>query len=458
MLEVINNILENRKILILGFGREGQSTFRFLMKCFPGNEVAVADSNPDILEKTGIEITKNVPFYSGISYLDNANNYDIIIKSPGIPVNLLKDKIPDRKITSQTGLFLTQFRNQVVGITGTKGKSTTSSLIYHLLKKRYKNLLLVGNIGVPPLDMIEDIKEDTPVIFEMSSHQLENITVSPRISVLLNLFEEHLDHYNGLTEYHFAKLNIMRFQKPGDTFICSADDPTIRDLLANEIIKGDCLPYSLLKKLENGIFTDDGKLVVAYGDSRTEYDFRKRQNLPGDHNLKNIMASVAVAKILGVKDDEIREAVMDFKGLPHRLEYIGTFRDIHFYNDSIATIPEATIEAVKTLKSVDTLIIGGKDRGIDYDILIDFIVTSGLKNIIFTGDAGKRVLDGVINKGNINGINLFFVNNFDEIADIVRENTSPGSICLLSPAASSYDMFVNFEERGEAFKKIAENL
>lgn len=458
MLSSIKDKIQNKKILILGFGKEGRSSLRFFRKYFPENEVAVADSNLDILLNVKDELREKATFFTGSSYLKSIDNYDIIIKSPGISLALLEGKVFLDKITSQTDLFLSQFSDKVVGVTGTKGKSTTSSLIYHILLRKIKNVHLVGNIGIPPFDMIEDIKQDSIIVFEMSAHQLENVTISPHISVLLNLFEEHLDHYNGLKEYHSAKLNIMRFQKESDMFVFNADDPVTGKNLQEEKVAGRHFPYSLKKVLEKGVFIRQAKVIFSDGESLSEFDFANRQGLPGKHNLHNIMASIVVTKLLGVDDNIIQQSVTDFKGLPHRLEFIGEFKKIRFYNDSIATIPEATIEAVKTLKEVDTLIVGGKDRGIDYDNLIEFITGSELRNVIFTGDAGKRIYDGINEKGGANDTKLFFIDKFDEISEIIRNNTLPGYICLLSPSASSYDKFRNFEERGEAFKKIAENL
>jgi UDP-N-acetylmuramoylalanine--D-glutamate ligase len=405
-----------------------------------------------------MNLRKETKFYFGDSYLNEIGNYDLIIKSPGIPSSLLKGKVSDDKITSQTDIFLTLFRDRVIGITGTKGKSTTSSLIYHILSHRSDNVLLAGNIGVPVFELVDKIDDETMIVFELSSHQLENVTVSPRISVLLNLFEEHLDHYNGLKEYHYAKLNIMKFQKESDIFVFNADDAFTGRYLQDEKVAGKQFPYSVEKVLKKGVFVRKGKVIFSNGESLSEFDFSGRQGLPGQHNLQNIMASVAVAKVFGVDDEIIQQSVTDFKGLPHRLEYIGEFKGIHFYNDSIATIPEATIEAVKTLKNVDTLILGGKDRGIDYEILIDFIIESELKNVIFMGDAGKRIYEGIKEKGRTIRPELFLIDDFAEIVEIVRKYTSQGTICLLSPAASSYDMFGSFVERGEAFKKIAENL
>ncbi len=455
MFEQIKNKLSDKKILILGFGKEGRSTFRFLKRYFPENEVAIADSNPELLLTVDEEIKNKIALHSGKSYLNCIGDYDVVIKSPGIPMSLIDDKVSAEKITSQTDLFLTLFRDKIIGITGTKGKSTTSSLIFHILSKKFRNTLLVGNIGTPPFDVIDKITDSQVIVFEMSSHQLENVAVSPHIAVLLNLFEEHLDHYRGITEYHTAKLNIGLYQNSKDYFVYNADDKAIQNFLLNESYSGRRIPFSLNRKILNGVYIKSGKIIV--NDKKTiEFDFSGRQNLIGNHNLQNIMAAVATVKIFGVDDNTIQEAVLSFKGLPHRLEYLGEFKGVHFYNDSIATIPEATIEAVKTLKNVDTLILGGKDRGIDYDILVDFLANSGLRNIVFMGNAGRRIYSGIEHK-RIEA-NLFLIDEFSEITDIVRENTLPRKICLLSPAASSYDEFNSFAERGEAFKKIAENL
>jgi len=172
----------------------------------------------------------------------------------------------------------------------------------------------------------------------------------------------------------------------------------------------------------------------------------------------NIIAAICASKIMGVPDDLIDKSIKGFKGLKNRLEYIGEFKGISFYNDSISTIPQSTIQAVLSLKKVDTLILGGKDRGIDYQPLVDFLPGSGVRNLIFIGEAGKRILEGLEKSSPNRTQKWFVIKSFNEISDIVRSHTQQGFICLLSPAAASYDLFRNFEERGEVFKKIAENL
>jgi UDP-N-acetylmuramoylalanine--D-glutamate ligase len=256
-----------------------------------------------------------------------------------------------------------------------------------------------------------------------------------------------------------AKFNITKFQKDSDWFIINGDDSALVELFQQSKLSRKLFTFTRTKETIAGAFLNSiGEITFQNHGTRSTFNFNDRQYLPGDHNLMNIMAAICASKIMGVPDDLIDRSVKEFKGLKHRMEYLGEFRGIRFYNDSISTIPQATIQAVLSLKSVDTLILGGKDRGIDYSPLIDFLPDSGVKNLIFVGDAGKRILKGLQETANDTNQKWFVIKDYSEIAEIVRLNTRPGFICLLSPAAASYDMFRNFEERGEVFKKIAENL
>jgi UDP-N-acetylmuramoylalanine--D-glutamate ligase len=361
-------------------------------------------------------------------------------------------------MTSQTEIFLRLFRNRVVGITGTKGKSTTSSLIYAIIKASGQKVFLLGNIGIPPLDLAGRIDEVTMIIFEMSSHQLDEIQISPRYSVFLNLFEEHLDHYSDIHKYRNAKYNIFKFHEQDDWLIYNCDDKQlIRDITQAEFSFHKMGFSSVDQDICGAHCTSDGLIRFNGTGCTSTFDFRNRKAIPGRHNLMNIMAAICIAKLFNVGDEVIRDIVNDFPGLEHRLQYIGKFKNIHFYNDSIATIPEATIEAINTLGEVATLILGGKDRGINYGGLVDFLTNSKVKNIILIGEVGIKLISMLV-KEQSQGYKLFHVDTFSEIAEIIRENTPDEGICLLSPAASSYGMFKNFEERGRAFKRIAENL
>ncbi|MCB2220177.1 MAG: UDP-N-acetylmuramoyl-L-alanine--D-glutamate ligase [Bacteroidetes bacterium] len=454
MIDHLAEIVSGKKILILGFGQEGKSTFSVLKKIVPSALLFLADQNENAFSDMDQSEFNTL---AGEAYLDQLADFDLIIKSPGIARSKLLSKVEPQKITSQTDLFLSAFARQTIGITGTKGKSTTSSLIHHIISTHTSNVILVGNIGVPPFDFIHKIDVDTHVIFELSSHQLDDISVSPHIAVILNIFEEHLDHYQTFEKYRNAKFKISAFQREDDYLILNRDDKILYDFY-NDQIRAGMIWYSDVKRENSGAYSqDDQKVIYTYEGSHEVYDFCHRNALPGAHNLRNIMAAICAARISGIPAEVVQSAVLDFKGLEHRLEYVGNIGGIDFYNDSISTIPESTIAAIKTLINVDTLILGGKDRGIDYSGLVDFLPKTQIHQFIFMGEAGKRILSMLSGKL-AKGQNTYFIEKLDEIEMIIRGHTKRGSICLLSPAASSYDMFRNFEERGRLFKKIAGNL
>ncbi len=413
---------EGKSTLILGFGKEGRSTFSFLSKHFPGCKVGIADQNTQIADE---EI--NTPLHLGKDYLQAINNYDLIIKSPGIILGDIPENTKE-KITSQTDLFLHKFGRQTIGVTGTKGKSTTASLIYHLLKNTGKHAVLMGNIGLPAFDFIEKINADDLIVYELSAHQLELVHSSPHIAVLLNIFPEHLDYFGTFERYKRAKLNIFRFQKTGDNAFCGEEIPDMA---------GHC---ETAKSLKNGFRPED--LLLRCG-------------LMGEHNLNNILLAFRVLHCLGIPLTLLPQALTGFNTLPHRLEYVGHFGGVDFYNDSISTVPQSTMAAVKSIPQVDTLILGGFDRGLDYKELVDFLTETEIKNIFFLGKAGERILK--LFEATVNHKNLFPVVGLSDIFVQLQE-LQDVSCCLLSPAAASYDQFHNFEHRGDFFRKLAEKF
>jgi UDP-N-acetylmuramoylalanine--D-glutamate ligase len=345
------------------------------------------------------------------------------------------------------------FSSQVIGITGTKGKSTTSSLIRHIALKHTDNTILVGNIGIPPFDLVEKINPETIIVCELSSHQLQYITVAPHISILLNLYEEHLDHYNSYLEYQLSKFNIALCQSASDHFIYNQDDERIEDLLNTYPIPGIKHPFSQLQPVSNGAWLDEMMLHLSLEEHSDFYLLSSPRKLIGTHNLLNIAAATLACKLSGISDQTILNGIEDFKGLEHRIEYVGCYHGINYYNDSISTIPQAAIAAVESLKNVDTLILGGFDRGIDYSVLIDYLKNAPLRNVIFVGAAGARIHQ-LLTEAGIDNKFFFITNDYREVVSKAREITKPGSICLLSPAAASYDQFKNFEERGNYFKEL----
>ena len=448
--------IENKKVIILGFGKEGVSTYRFIRRHFPKMKLVVADGNEN-LKIDEFADDKHVKFIIGKGYDRNLNQYDLIFKSPGISFNMLDYYIENERITSQTNLFLEYFHEQVIGITGTKGKSTTASLIYHILSHSRENVFLAGNIGTPFFDIVEQLTPESIVVAELSAHQLEFTHHSPDYAVLLNIYQEHLDHFNSFNNYQNAKTNVFKFQHAGNFLVYNGDDEHIPGWVKGNKPESDTCVFGtqvhpgLHARCRNHLirFMNDGEIV-------DEYDLIDYKNLPGTHNYFNIMAAIAICRRLGVVHQDIMAALLTFKGLPHRIEYVGEFKGIGFYNDSISTIPESAIAAVKALRGVETLILGGFDRGIDYQVLIDFLKENPIPNIAFTGPAGHRML-GMCREQDALPQSYVETDDYEEIVRFCFEKTPVGGTALLSPAAASYNQFKNFEERGNTFKQLVVN-
>lgn len=424
MLDSIFKRLRGKKILVAGFGREGQSTLRFLQRFLPHAIIGIADKNESAFKEVD---KQRYSLYYGDNYLEAASQYDIVIKTPGISVKDIDIDI--NMISSQTDLFLEAFHEQIIGVTGTKGKSTTSTLIYHLLKESGKDVILAGNIGVPILDCVQNINRRTIIVYELSAHQLQFIGRSPHIGVLLNVFEEHLDHFGTFEKYKEAKINVLRYMDKDDVAI-----------LDNKL----CFESLMLDK----------KYVDFENYNFDDYNI-KWDNVPilGEHNKMNVKAALCACYAFGLTINELIPHLYTFKPLEHRQEFVGTFSGVGFFNDSISTIPQATIAALNTIKNVDFLLLGGFDRGIDYEPLAEFLKYNELKYVLITGEAGqsiKKQLDNVGYDGNV-----VEYEDMESAFIFIKNNAKKGDICLLSPAAASYDCYKNFEERGKIFKEFA---
>ncbi len=386
--------LNHKKILIWGYGREGKSSERFILSHCP-------DSTVSVYEGPG----ENIRF----------DDFDLVLKSPGIyfPVR-------NEKITSQTELFLSRFRSQTIGITGTKGKSTTSTLLYSVLSSmKNRKILLVGNIGFPCLDYYDEIDEKTVIVYELSCHQLYNCRYSPHIAVFLNLYEDHLDYYKTKENYFQAKANIAKRQIRKDYFYYGPGVPPV-DTRAKS-----CLLRDL---------------------TAPEYDIP----LLGIHNQYNANVVYTIcAKHFGMSDAEIRSAFRKFHGLPHRMEHIGKVDGVDYYDDSISTIPEAAIQAVESIPDVRTVIIGGMDRNIDYSILEQYIRDHQDLLYIFAYSSGERIYQSVKDLPC-----CVLTEDLSSAVQEARKRTPAGYACVLSPAAASYGYFRNFEERGDRFREL----
>lgn len=447
-----NKILEKLKdknICILGFGIEGISTYKFIRKHFPNKFLTIIDKK-DI---TNIEILRNdlnIKIVYGEEYLNNLEKYDLIIKSPGISFLGMNIAAFKEKITSQLELSLEVFKNNTIGITGTKGKSTTSSLIYKIIKDQGKDAYLLGNIGNPIFDDIEKFNIDTYLVIEMAALQLEFVDVSPHIGIVLNLFEDHLDHSGTLEHYHENKMNMFKYQDENDIAIYSLDNKNI----VSQITKNKYLS-KMIKVTFNNLNNKDtiylSKDNVIFN-NEILYNRNRQRNLIGEHNLSNIMFCLVVSKILELDMEKVILSIKNFTPLEHRIELVGTFNGITYYNDSIATIPMATINAIESLEIVDTLIFGGMDREIDYSDFINYLNNSNINNLICMPTTGYKI-GKELEKLHTNK-NLYYIELLEDAVIKAKEVTEKGKICLMSPAASSYEYFKNFEEKGNKFKEL----
>lgn len=429
---VLKPFFEGRRAVILGFGREGRIWLDILNKLDCCAEIAIADMNEVQAE--------GVTLLCGEDYLERAKSYDVILQSPGV---IIKDKLTAEekaKILTQTELLLRLRPCRIIGVTGTKGKSTTSSLIHHFLKANGMDTMLIGNIGVPPLERFEEMNEGTVAVCEMSCHQLEFVQHSPEVAVLLNVFPEHLDHYTGFDAYKAAKENIYMHQQAGDTAIINAD-------IAPESTGGALVTAAFGGK--GDICTDGGDITLCGEVIPADKISTK---LLGKHNIYNIAVALKAAVTAGADMDKCLASLPDFEGLEHRLEHVATIDGVEYINDSICTIPEAAIAAVEAVGGCDVLIIGGMDRNIPYGKLVDFLNTGAVANVILLPDSGWRIATSLDNT-------KFGVVKAKDMADAV--NLAHGrakSRVVLSPAAASYGFYKNFEERGRHFKKLVNGL
>lgn len=437
--EHLHEIVKGKKVLILGFGREGKSTYRELLTCGGYRELWISDRKP-------VEILDSVTGYcTGEDYQKTLEDFDVVFKSPGVVLE--RDFAAyGCRITSQMEVFFETYKKQIVGITGTKGKSTTTTLIYHILKNAGRDVLIAGNIGIPVFDIAKDVKEETTIVCEMSSHQLEFMGVSPHIGVYLNIHEEHLDHYGTMEKYVAAKENIYRNMVSSDKLFCN-----VQVTPRKESCKAGVILVTGGKESADITVCDE---VITYGACRYRIPM-ERTALIGKHSQFNIAVAYGVCKEFDIKDSEFENGITTYQTLPHRLEYFGTFGGVKYYDDSISTICDSVIQALESVKDVSTLILGGMDRGINYRELIVALSASRVEHIILMEATGKRIYTEIEEDyPEFEGKErLCLTAHMDDAVEMAARLTTKGMSCVLSPAAASYGIFRNFEERGDYFKE-----
>lgn len=451
MLKELLAYLKDKKIVILGVGMEGEASYRFLRRNFPEKQLFIADRNINLLDKK-IDLMEdaNLEVSLGENYLNGIEEYDLILKAPGISLKDVDISKYQDKITSQLELFLEFFDICSIGITGTKGKSTTSSLMYKILIDQKKDAYLLGNIGEPIFNDIESLAKNSIAVIELSSHALEYVKHSTKIGIILDIYEEHLDHYKSLEKYIEAKFNLARYQTNDDYLIYNFDNEFMNKYKFSYKENDYAVSVENIPNVKNKVFLQDN--FIYCNEEKCMY-INEKMNLKGMHNINNIMFILAVCQILKLDINQVVSSIKEFKPLEHRMEFVANINGVDYYNDSIATIPESTIDAINAIKNVNTIIVGGKDRGVNLEELIDFLKKSDIENIICLPKTGEYIKQGLENSNK----NIYFTNELEEAVNIAKRVTKKDTVCLLSPAASSYGYFKNFEERGRLFKKFVTN-
>ncbi len=436
--------LKNKIIGIIGYSRTGRAVAEFVRK--RGGKVKVSElSASRELEEELIE--KGYEYELGKNSLEFLKECDLIVISPGVPskspfVSELEEKGKD--IISEIEFASYFINSKIIGITGSNGKSTVTSMIYHILKEAGVKATIGGNIGIPLIKFTEEDSEY--FVVELSSFQLEKIKkFKPFISVLLNITPDHLDRYSNFKDYAIAKFNMFKNQQKTDFAVLNIEDEYIKNNLDN--IKATKVLYSIEKE-DTDIYTKNNKIFYKKEEILDFSDIP----LLGIHNIENTLAVVGVMKIIGLRNSEIKKGIKTFKGLEHRTELCGEINGVKFINDSKATNIDATYKALKSFSSPVILILGGKDKGGDFTLLND-IIKSKVKKLILIGAAREKI------KGQLNrDIEFIEVNTMEEAVRNSYALAEKGDIVLLSPACASFDMYKNFEERGKDFKDLVKKL
>lgn len=451
--------LQSKQIGILGFGMEGQAVLEYLTannlsaKVFDSTQQSQwTEQQLKLIADTKTEVI------AGKNYLQAAiEQVDTIFKSPGVLIDehSLQDiQAKQITLTSQTAWFFEHCPAPIIGITGTKGKGTTSSLIYEILKLDTRSAYLTGNIGKQaPLSFLDQLTTEDLVVYELSSFQLEFLKQSPHLGVCLMVTNDHFDYHKNQTEYWSAKNAIAEYQTVNDLLIYNADYDGSKQI--GQLGQGQkfMISRNLTSTAGALIDVDNNAINLTFNETVVVINTAKRQIL-GAHNLENIAAASLATALLGVSKETIEEGIAQFSGLPHRLQLVGEYNGVKFVDDSIATNPDTTIAAVNAFTDPVILILGGANKGLDYSEMVqDLKDKEQLKKVVLVGSVGK-ILYGLFQDANFGKAYSLAHNSFEEAIADAKSSAASGDVVLLSPAATSFDMFHNYAERGDRFTQL----
>ena len=457
-LEEFNNFLDGKQVAIIGMG---VSNIPLLDYFYDKNAKVTVFSTNALSDEIMAKINKyRYEVELGEDNLSRLKGFDIIFRSPSALPTKHEFQSAVKKgaiLTSEIEMVLKLAPCKIIGVTGTEGKTTTTSLIYEICKKAGYNCFLGGNIGKPIFTKINQMKPEDIVILELSSFQLMGMTVSPNIAVVTNIFPDHLNVHKSYEEYQDAKKSIYRNQTEEGIVILNKDNE-ITEKFADEV-KGKTIFFSSTKKLKNGyVYDREDGFIKKCTDGKCEKILNKNDiKLRGIHNYENICAALAATETVASKEAQI-EAVKNFKGVEHRLEFVREIDGVKYYNDSIGTSPASTIAGLNAFDENIILLAGGSDKGLDYKEIGE-VIARKVGTLILTGPTAQKIEEATKQAlSEEKSIEIIHTNNLEESVNVAKEKAKEGDIVLLSPASASFDAFKNFEERGNYFKTLVNNL
>ena len=440
------------KVLVIGAARSGLAGAEFLAK--QGNQVVLTDMKQAVQVDNLAEL--GVSFVWGEQPDVEAIKPDYIVMSPGVPLTIPPVKYAKEHGIPVIGELELAYRNckaPFAAITGTNGKTTTTTLIGELMKKTGRQVFVGGNIGVPIITYADKLQEEDIVVAEVSSFQLETVeSFCPHLALMINLTPDHLDRHGDMAGYLAAKARIFENQKESDYLVLNYDDEALRELAPQS--RGKVIFFSQKHKLEEGVYLDGSQVMLALNGESLFICNADEIAIKGKHNLENSMGAIAFAYLSGVHAEDIRDVLMTFQGVEHRLEPVRTLNEVLYINDSKGTNPDSTIKAIEAYDRPIVIILGGKNKGVPFTELAG-LVKQRVKKAVLVGQA-KEELAEALDAADFN--DYVRTESFEEAVTKAAELAEPGDIVLLSPACTSWDMFSSFEERGRLFKKLVMEL
>jgi len=448
-----------KKIAVIGLSIEGKDTLEFFFNEQCTLLCCDRRTKEELKEEISYFSGRTIDFRLGHSYLDEIDKVDIIVHTPGMSPNmpeLIAAAAKGIDVTSSTKLFFELCNAPIIGVTGTKGKGTTSTLIAECIEKNKKSVFLGGNVGIPLLSKVHSIQKNDWVVLELSSFQLEDLTVSPHIAVVLRITQDHLANFDpNATNFHptrqayvEAKSNIVRYQHPSDVAVINSGDPTALGFV--QLTKATIYRFDRYSTNAD-CYVENHAVYLREGAKIEKICSAADVVLRGDHNLENIAAATLAARAAGIPLDMIKQAVKEFVGLEHRLEYITENNGVKYYNDSFSTVPETTIAAVESFTEPKVLILGGSEKMSDFTQMGKVIAGSNTVGCVVIGQMTDRIVHSLQN-AHFTGMIKTGCKTMKEIVNAARSMSLPGSVVILSPACASFDMFSNYKERGKLFK------